>query len=393
MKASGIFHTSEPDGPYKLGVRIEMLELMGREMRMVVWYPAVYMEGTEPHVFKNGVRGSAVLDASPDRSGAPYPLVVFSAGLLGGGDAAVFFTQNIASFGYVVIGLDHLDARQRTPILREWSRKNVARYLPRMVGELLKGDNSSLMPLLFEKHFEETQFGLTYRPQEVTFAIDMVTNWSMDNSSFLYNMTDSVNVGLAGHSLGGFISLLLAGMPFHRGDLRHMYSRGQRTSGIDIYYHSSPAECSASEDEFEFRDPRVKAVLALAPPIFHEDIAGSAARLETPLMILAGDSRYLEAYFPNMRLLYENAGGPAYFVLIRQTDHFVINDAILAMPRARYLFRPVFQRHFPEKARAYKDYSAAFFNLYLKGDDAKAGILQAPNQAYVKQLWYEGRKT
>jgi predicted dienelactone hydrolase len=343
-------------------------------MRIVVWYPAKETEGAEPYLFTNGVRGAAVSNAAGDRSSSPYPLIIFSAGLLGGADAAVFFTQNLASYGYIVVSLDHLNARQHLSMLRNIRLANFGKHLPQVLAKWAQGDSSDVLPFLFEEHFSSTRFGLDYRPQEISFAIDQVVGWNMDVSSSLYGMVDSENLGIAGHSLGGFISILLAGMPFDPRDL-------------DLILHTRLERPSNGRDRFEFADKRVKAVLALAPPIFHKDIPESARSLETPIMIMIGDSRCWEASFVKEWELYENAAGPRYLVLIKQTDHFVINDAILALGKGRYLFPRSARHNFMEKAQVYKDYSAAFFNLYLKGDEEKAGVLGVSSHSYVENMW------
>ena len=64
-----------------------------------------------------------------------------------------------------------------------------------------------------------------------------------------------------------------------------------------------------------------------------------------------------------------------------------ITDATLSVSFAR-LALPGFRSHFADKAQAYKDYSVAFFNLYLKGDSSRAEILKKPSSQFV-ELWFE----
>jgi predicted dienelactone hydrolase len=389
------FLTAGPDSPYRIGVMIEWLEFEGRDMRVVIWYPALEVEGVKAHVFRHDeiksiVMGSAVLDAPPDRSGAPYPLIVYSPGLTGPADASVFYTQNLASHGYVVIGIDHLDAAQWDLLVREGNWKNLLHFFPRILKEFMVGNPSDTVLVSFTSHFRRTEFGLKYRPAEVSLVFDKAAAWNQDASHALAGMLDPDNIGMTGHSLGAWTSLLFGGMSLK-------YDAGLCASDFDInrgcIADLDPC-CTRSarflEDPFALRDERVKAMLPLGSPIFHHDAPDNAREIKVPLMFLTGDDKRWEATVYRQKEVYDSAPDPKYFVVIKDTDHFVICDMLLASPYTRHLPRSKFRRHFQEKARVYKDYSVAFFDLYLKGDDARAGILQVPNQPFVKQVWHEG---
>src|SRR5439155_25588765 len=93
-------------GPYAVGVtrRIFTRESSTtgepRVLNTVVWYPAVAgSEGPEPPLGR-------VL-AEPDRSGAPYPVLVFSHGFRGGALDSGFLHTHLASHGFVVVAPYH----------------------------------------------------------------------------------------------------------------------------------------------------------------------------------------------------------------------------------------------------------------------------------------------
>jgi hypothetical protein len=177
-------------------------------------------------------------------------------------------------------------------------------------------------------------------------------------------------------------------------------------------YELSPADCDAArmsavdwdpccaesvralKNPFALKDDRIMAILPMAPPIFHKssEIGRNAARIETPLMIITGDDPRWEASFGPIWEVYDHASGPKYLVEILDTDHFVVTDNVETLPANAKKMIPGPQSnhtHFAEKARAYKDYSAAFFNLYLKGDKTGIELLHEPNQRFVKHLWYQ----
>jgi hypothetical protein len=89
-----------------VGLKVDFVTTDGRQMRVLTWYPATPAGGAAPHKFENGLIGTAVLDARPDDSGAPYPLIVYSPGLMGPAAASVFYTENLAGWtgGHDVVG-------------------------------------------------------------------------------------------------------------------------------------------------------------------------------------------------------------------------------------------------------------------------------------------------
>lgn len=112
------------DGPYGVGVRYFTIPAAAendRELTATVWYPAEPPEGDISEIvyelqFPTGqfppfsVLGHAQLDAPPDASGAPYPLVVYShAHWSMGQEASVFCRTSHVQRGFVVISVDHED--------------------------------------------------------------------------------------------------------------------------------------------------------------------------------------------------------------------------------------------------------------------------------------------
>jgi len=395
VKEIEIFHTSTPDGPYPVGVRIEWLEFEGRDLRVIIWYPAREVEGAEPHVFKSdelgaAVMGSAVLDAPPDKSGAPYPMIFYSPALTAPADASVFYTQNLASHGYIAVAVDHLDANQLDLIVRDGNWKNLIRFFPRMLKEFVIGNPSVTVLLMFSGHFRRTEFGLKYRPPEANLVLDNAAVWNEDPLSPLYGMIDLDTIGMTGHSLGAWTTLLLGGMSL-KYDESLCAGEPDINSGC-LADHDPVCTRSARslESPYALRDERVKAILPMASPIFQHHAPDNAREIKVPLMFLTGDDKRWEATVYRQKEVYDNAPSPKHFVVIRETDHYVICDMWLKsrniLARSR---QPKFKQHFQEKAQAYKDYSVAFFDLYLKGDDSKADILQAPNQPFVQQVWNE----
>jgi predicted dienelactone hydrolase len=101
-------------GPYTVGVRTVKLTdpSRSRMLEVEVWYPA-QSDGKSNTYELNGALGSiATLSSSARRdatpvAGGPWPLVVFSHGFGGIRFQSYFFTEQLASHGFVVAAPDH----------------------------------------------------------------------------------------------------------------------------------------------------------------------------------------------------------------------------------------------------------------------------------------------
>jgi len=209
------------------------------ERRLVteVWYPIRY----NPDRFVEEER-----DAPADRSGGPYPLVIWSHGFMGRRNKTTYLSMELVRRGYVVAAPDYPHTSLGSPCL-SWPS-------------------------------DGSQQGL-----DVRFLVDSLLDLSRRPGSFLADMVDAERIGTAGYSYGGFTAILAG------------YSA---TLG----------------------DPRIKAVLALAPfaCLFDEDLFGQRS---VPLMIMAGDRDGLAVFPSNAERPYRLAPPPKYLVRVHGGNH------------------------------------------------------------------------
>nr|HMQ58224.1 dienelactone hydrolase [Rhizobiaceae bacterium] len=123
-------------GPHQIGVRTVQMVNPGqddilnvsegkelprydRPLTVEVWYPAAAgaTGSTEYNdvllrdgATKVSLQGRAMRDASPDKQGAPFPLVIISHGYPGNRFLLSPLAENLASKGYVVASIDHKDS-------------------------------------------------------------------------------------------------------------------------------------------------------------------------------------------------------------------------------------------------------------------------------------------
>jgi predicted dienelactone hydrolase len=378
--------TIASDGPYGVGVMIERVEFEGRETRIIVWYPAEGTDG-EGYKFESGVRGAAVLDAAVNRAAAPYPLILFSHGIGGAADQSVYYCQNLASAGYLVVSMDHMDKDTVTRVLTPNALYRMLKKMPNTPDEAF---GLTMFMTLYRDYFNGIDFDLSYRPREASFAIDYALEINQHDGSPLKSMIDPERIGATGHSLGGFTALLIGGVPMkcdHPEDLGRECDM-MNQDPLDLEFPCC-IDFVRNMDPYDFRDTRVKAILPLAPAVLVPHLADAAGEIEVPIMIITGNAVKLEAPFPTIKTLYDNAGPPKYLVRVKKADHMTIAEGypMMTIPITRWSL-PGFRKNYQDKARVYKDYSRAFFDLYLKGDDSGSRILDEPASEFA-ELWGE----
>jgi len=371
-----------PDGPYPVGVKVLNVEIGGESRPLLAWYPAAASASFRPPVtYGTGVRGWAVRDAEADRGGAPYPLIIFSHGMGGCAAQHIFFNENLASLGYVVMAPDHDEA----------AMCHIGGGAEIGAGDLtwsvLKNnfDLSRVVFDLFGRTMAERGYNFSYRPAEIKAVIDMALEQDRDPAAFFHAMIAPDRIGMAGHSLGGYTTLMVGGLPFYCGQA----PPPERCRMDDLALDRLPDPCCfdyvRDAGPFGFRDARVKAILVMSPAIMFPDLPRAAAALKLPIMLINGDDQRFEVPWTPLQTIYDNAPPPKYLIRLRKTDHMTAADATLNLSVAR-LVLPGFRSHFPDKAQAYKQYSAAFFDRYLKG--AAGDVLDRPLNRFV-EIWSE----
>ncbi|KAI1098384.1 alpha/beta-hydrolase [Jackrogersella minutella] len=376
--------TADPTGPYQVGVSFETYCFEGRGLTLNYWYPALPEAGSSPYVSAGGIVGKAVKDAPVDPSSGPYPLILFSPGLGAVDDAYYFYTQNLASNGYVVVSIQHLDARTANTTTNKLA-------LALAAADALAGNTIDAVIEEYTEFFRETQYALTYRPQEIEFALDQAIQSTGNKTSPLYGTIDTDSIGMSGHSLGGFYTNVVGGgMPIY---CDYAMTPMQRDASFPILSAVSPCAFPARQNQpgpFALRDPRVKAIVPLAAPTFlaRTQLARSSAQVTVPTMTITGDNRTAETTAWVQRDIYENAGGPSYWVQVKDTNHFTVADSYGLNPVLSSSFSPRDNANFADKAAVYMAYSTAFFDYYVKGNETAYAKLHTASLPYVKELHY-----
>lgn len=207
----------EPTGPYPVGVVDRELvdAARGRRLMASIWYPASRsgaralltrypdevaeatgdLSGVPGVVFQHlrysTVAASEGVPVAAD--GAPFPVLVFSHGMVGLRLQNSPTMQDLASWGYVVVAVDHTDAAAVTV----FPDGEVRRYDMARFG--IPADTEPNRELVNERVFPVWV-------ADQRFVYDMLETWEA-HDTLLAGRLDLAHIGSFGHSFGGATAL------------------------------------------------------------------------------------------------------------------------------------------------------------------------------------------
>jgi predicted dienelactone hydrolase len=358
-----------PTGPYAVGrAEMDWVEagrpdpLVGqgsalRELVVWVWYPAggggaspapylppawVQARGADQGLGVliekdlNKIRTHAFEGVPLAAQPALFPLLVMQPGMGPMASDYTVFAENLASHGYVVVGIN-------PTYTANWTVFPDGRFAPRSaLGTIPDSDTPA------QTEADAIRIEAVW-VQDATFAMDQLANMNADPASFFHQRLDLDHIGLWGHSFGGATAL---------------------------------AVCQ--------HDPRCQAGVDLDGSPWGEE---KQAALTAPFMIMTEDSgQACDANCALLRqVLQHTLPGTGYLVSLAGAGHFNFSDLPL---RQEPLVRPLFALAGYEGAipptRALEitnAYLVAFFDQYLKGKPQP--LLQGPPASYPEVTSFE----
>jgi predicted dienelactone hydrolase len=166
-------------GPFGAGVRVVTYTKPSvvnpandRVLDTIIWYPTADAGTPTPQY-------EAILDASVDGSGGPYPVVLFSHGSCGIPNQSNFLTPLLATHGFIVVSPPHPGNQFFDP-----------------------GCGS----------FAAQVASVQERPQDMKFVLDQILAADLDPGSDFFGLVDETAVAMTGHSFGGLTTYLTQAM-------------------------------------------------------------------------------------------------------------------------------------------------------------------------------------
>ena len=182
----------------------------------------------------------------------PAPLAIITHGFTSSRGDFQYLAEHLASHGYIVLVPEHIgsDAVYKEAFLR---------------GEL----STTVSPIEFYS-----------RPQDITTLLDEV------EESELNSLVNWQQVGIFGHSFGGNTALVVAGAPINQERINQECQENELSLNASMLL-----QCRASflpPIDFDRRDPRIKAVIAINPVTSTALGPESMGKIEIPTMMLGG---------------------------------------------------------------------------------------------------------
>lgn len=351
--ASGQEAYKDTAGPYASPHRDETWKdaARNREVPVRIYTPRVKEEKADAAVPADGAQGRGG-GGEAGKGGRPgkFPVIIISHGLGGSRNVGAYICEHLASHGYIVIAPTH--AGSDTAAAQDEIRKRVR---DRVRPGKAKHDEAQ-QRLTFLQASSSDPDNLRNRPRDISFVIDQL---SKDEK--LAPIADIEHIGMGGHSFGAYTGFAIAGMTI---DLPESPDGGPAKS---------------------FRDPRVKAVVAMSPQgTGAMGITKSSwTKVAVPVLSLTGTKDYGQgerAAAWRREGFDSTRGVEAMLVVIRDATHGTFSDNAGSRLRGEET-----SKDHDKHIRYTKMVTTAYFDAYVRGDQSALKWLKSDDLAKFDQ--------
>jgi predicted dienelactone hydrolase len=219
------------------------------------------------------------------------------------------------------------------------------------------------------------------RPQDITYLLDELES---RNASEFEGRLNLQNVGMGGHSFGGYTALALAGATIDFENLARDCRQRLRELNLSLFL-----QCHALDlpfQTYDFRDPRITSIVVKNP--VNSSIFGpqGLAQVQIPVMVLAGShDPVTPAVYEQFRTFRWFTTEPRYLVLMEGQAHFDISALDIGTTQIMDWAKE-FDLASPEQVDHYsKTLAVSFFKTYTKRRLDYRLYLRAAYADYVSQ--------
>ncbi len=294
----------------------------------------------------------AVLPGQPLK---PAPVVVISHGLGSDRNSFLYLAHQLASYGFAVLVPEHPGS----------NAKQLAALLNGIANEVS----------------EPTE--LVDRPLDITFLLDYLEKQTQFDPK-LKGRLNLNQVGVIGHSFGGYTALVLAGAPINLTQLGRTCQDLENTLNLSLLLQCRGLALKPTPN---LRDPRVKAVVAINP--FTSAILGadSLAQIAVPTLSISSSADTVAPALPEQIQPFTTlTTAQKYLALLDGGTHFSAIDGpengqgILPLP-------PEVVGANPAVARRYINaLSTAFFLTYVANQPNYLPYLTAAYTSNISEI-------
>ncbi len=286
-----VFYPPENRGPYSVGVRTmrHRSEEMDKNIEIKIWYPAVDPPpDATPATYLLLMKGNAYNDLAVNPVSPPYPLILFSHGNKGVNFQSYSLTEHLASHGFFVAAPNHPG------------------------NTMFDSPSDEQMALIALE-----------RPQDIAFAYEKIMEAVYAPGDPFYLAVDSARVGIAGHSFGGYTTVVIAGATVDVDAAAARCDAGTESDIFCPYISFWPAgETIRRPDSMSI----VKAALALAPGGYAAFGDEGLLEVDMPVMIFGGTLDQWTPCETEIRPIYDGIESDAWKIEITQAGHMSFTD-------------------------------------------------------------------
>ena len=280
----------------------------------------------------------------PEEAAWPAPIVAISHGFGSVKENFIFLGEHLASYGYIVVVPEHIgsDLGYRESFLQ---------------GNI----GSALSPLEFVD-----------RPEDISIVLDRLEQLQHEDEIWSERL-DLDAIGVAGFSLGGSTALSLAGATINRPRLNG-FCQGPRLN-LDP---SEVLQCQARHlppGVGQLDDPRIDAVIAAHPLssiIFGPE---GLSRIDIPIAIVAGSEDHIAPVVTNQIHPFLWLDAPERHLAVLDPGSHWVTTLQPGSEGGDSIPQFLLGNTSDAGREVMKGFAVAFFNRYLKDDEAATGYL------------------
>lgn len=368
-------------GPHLVGMRTLTVKT-GAPLPLTVWYPGLsgdrqpgnaryryQIKMGEPlgRLSISSYTGRALVDAPNDLSGSPYPTVFLSPGFAMGTSAYAWLAEHIASYGFVVIAVEHQEG--------------------------------------FDEELSGLWRGTITRPRDILDVLAYLDD-QIDQAESFTDLIDLDQIAVVGHSYGGYTALASAGAQIDTASFRALCDAAYGSNDPNVFLcnevlpHLEDMAPLANLDAVPERlwpalgDSRIDALVPLAGDALFFGQPG-LSMIEVPVMAIGGtldsDSPYMWGTHPTYE--YTSSSVKARVALV-DAEHMIFTGScersslLLSLLTGEFCSDSTWDRRSAHDLT--KHFTTAFLLATLIDDPHAAEALQAdrvefPNIEFVSQ--------
>lgn len=355
-------------GMHLVGIQTISIE-DGAPLPLTVWYPALNGDSQQrkeryPYQIKMGeplgtvsitsYAGNSLLDAPSDLSEGPYPTVILSPGFAIGTSAYGWLAEHIASYGFVVIAVEHHEG--------------------------------------FDEDLDGLWQGTITRPIDILDVLAYLDD-QIDQMESFADLSDLNQVAVVGHSYGGYTALASAGAQIDTTSFKALCESAYESNDPNVFlcdevvpHLAEMAELAGLDSVPEglwptWGDSRIDAIIPLAGDALFFNQPG-LSKINIPVMAIGGtldkDSPYLWGTHPT----YEYASSRKKVgIALEDAEHMIFTGPCERSSLALTVFTGEFCSDSTwDRQRAHdltKHFTTAFLLAIFDGDVAAVEMLRA----------------